>query len=542
MASISSRPRSGRKKQDSAKNWWLYHGGIFFLFVACGVGILVTSLRQPPRKVIRKFVGPKVEEKVDLREPPKPQTTAGLAASFLHRSRVAIHGHDRWTSEKYVVDFIAAEIIETMKKQPLLVVWLYDTTASASPMRAAVVEHVAEMCQTFDKLREAGQTPFTKANSEAFVNVVGSYDKSVKFLTDAPTADLAALRTANAGISGSGEAEEMTFSAISQAIEKFGAAATKERRRVIVVVVSDEIGDDAGQVDRTVELVQRNAVEVHVIGTPSPFGREGILLGNVITEGGRPVRSGPESLLVELPVLDALESPGVGSTVLESGFGPFALSRLCQESGGTYFPIRPEQPGIDLKLMSRYAPEYISRAAYDKLNAGNKARMALVQAAQLPPIDGSGSLTLSFFKEDEAALKRSLDAAQRLAARLEPKLKSLHQALALGESDRPKLEQRRWQASYDLSMGRVLAARARLEGYNSYLAQLKQGKKFDKPEHTIWVLTPSKTFKNESGLQKLADQAEMYLERVSQEHPGTPWAQLAWRDLSSPIGWEWKSE
>jgi hypothetical protein len=31
----------------------------------------------------------------------------------------------------------------------------------------------------------------------------------------------------------------------------------------------------------------------------------------------------------------------------------------------------------------------------------------------------------------------------------------------------------------------------------------------------------------------------MYLNRVIKEHPGTPWAYLAHRELTTPLGWKW---
>ena len=32
----------------------------------------------------------------------------------------------------------------------------------------------------------------------------------------------------------------------------------------------------------------------------------------------------------------------------------------------------------------------------------------------------------------------------------------------------------------------------------------------------------------------------MYLSRVIKEHPETPWALLAQRELGQPLGWQWK--
>ena len=110
----------------------------------------------------------------------------------------------------------------------------------------------------------------------------------------------------------------------------------------------------------------------------------------------------------------------------------------------------------------------------------------------------------------------------------------------LGESDREKEASLRWQAGFDLAMGRVLAVKARTEGYNQMLAAAKRGLKFSEEKNNTWVLSPSDDFGNvDSKLEKMAERARMYLNRVVKEHPGTPWAMLAERELNDKIGWKW---
>jgi hypothetical protein len=45
-----------------------------------------------------------------------------------------------------------------------------------------------------------------------------------------------------------------------------------------------------------------------------------------------------------------------------------------------------------------------------------------------------------------------------------------------------------------------------------------------------------------SQLEKMAARAKMYLDRVVTDHPGTPWAMLAQRELKDKLGWKWKEE
>jgi hypothetical protein len=71
------------------------------------------------------------------------------------------------------------------------------------------------------------------------------------------------------------------------------------------------------------------------------------------------------------------------------------------------------------------------------------------------------------------------------------------------------------------------------------LAQAKQSMKFKDPKSDTWVLQASQEISAGSQLKKQADSARMYLNRVIQEHPGTPWELLARRELREPMGWKW---
>jgi len=132
-----------------------------------------------------------------------------------------------------------------------------------------------------------------------------------------------------------------------------------------------------------------------------------------------------------------------------------------------------------------------------------------------------------------------MSVAQRAAAIRQPRINQICQTLLVGEDDRQKLQSRRWQASYDLALGRALAAKVRTDGYNTVLAKTKQGMKFRGEQNNTWILVADAEYANTS-IEQLAGKAELYLERVRQEHPDTPWALLASRELAEPLGWRWK--
>ncbi len=134
-------------------------------------------------------------------------------------------------------------------------------------------------------------------------------------------------------------------------------------------------------------------------------------------------------------------------------------------------------------------PDYVSEQEYQQILASNKACQALHDAAKLPFADVLMNANTTFPKRDEAPFKRSLDAAQRDAGQVRAAAdRAARDAAEGGIRTGPKLTRPRWQAGYDLAMGRALAARVKTEGYNSMLAKIKAGGNFTKPGADTWVL------------------------------------------------------
>jgi hypothetical protein len=83
--------------------------------------------------------------------------------------------------------------------------------------------------------------------------------------------------------------------------------------------------------------------------------------------------------------------------------------------------------------------------------------------------------------------------------------------------------------------------RVRADGYNLMLAEMKSSPRpFTQKESNEWKIVPSKTINSGAAIKKEEKRASMYLKRVMDEHPGTPWAHIAELELSTPMGWEWQ--
>ena len=195
---------------------------------------------------------------------------------------------------------------------------------------------------------------------------------------------------------------------------------------------------------------------------------------------------------------------------------------------------------FDADVMKRYQPDYVSIRGYKDRIRNSQSRSALIKAASLPATEQFVTRNFEFPKYDEAEFVRRVNRAQQTAAILQPRLDRLYSILKEGEIDREKEASLRWQAGFDLAIGRVIAARLRAKSYNELLALSKTKLQFSKPKNNTWVLKRSDQL-SQTGSQneKLAEKARSFLKRVVEDHPQTPWALLAKRELATPFGWKW---
>ncbi len=496
-------------------------------------------------------------------------------ARGLQFDNLAVKGHvgEGTTGALGAVDRITHEILMSMEERKTLVVWLFDQSGSLTRQRKEILKRFDRVYQELGVIEAAGSTAFAKYEDKPLLTSVAAFGDKVNRMTKKPTDNLAEIKKAVAAIQLDKSGNEMVFTAVSQAAEEFkkmryvNKRTGEPDRNVMIVVFSDEVGDDqeAG-LDATVKTCRRYEVPVYVVGVPAPFGRGETLVKWVdpdpsfdqTPQWGR-VNQGPESFYPERIKLNFAGFNPQSEEKLDSGFGPYSLTRLCYETGGIYFAVHPNRAtdrGVrrretaafsahitrffDPDVMRKYRPDYVSRDEYLKRVSRNNARGSLVKAAQLTwlsPLEGPET---RFERQDEAAFNNALTDAQKAAASLEPKVNQLFEILKLGEAERELEATPRWQAGYDLAMGRVMAAKIRTESYNAMLAMAKRGLKPKNPKTNLWNLESSDEIGTGSGMVKVANKAKNYLERVVADHPGTPWALLAERELKNPMGWKWQ--
>jgi hypothetical protein len=76
--------------------------------------------------------------------------------------------------------------------------------------------------------------------------------------------------------------------------------------------------------------------------------------------------------------------------------------------------------------------------------------------------------------------------------------------------------------------------------YNWACARMKKDpQKFSSSKFNAWRLVPDQEIKYSKNAVVAARDAQSLLRRVVEDHPATPWALLAQRELENPFGFKW---
>jgi len=483
---------------------------------------------------------------------PKPSKEAQARNTMIRTTSLRGGGASRFGNGKTVganasveenVERLRSEIASSIDFAPTMIVWIVDSTQSASELRTSWANAAKKLYTDF----QTSGLPGGKS-AEALSTAIVSFGEKTNFVLEQPTTDFSEVIGKLGSIETDSSGKETTFATIGQVFDKYGPIKQQQARELMVVVVTDEAGDDWQMVDSVVEKANTTGVRVYAIGVPAPMGRKTAEVApqESRSDGMPAMLQGPETRYSQRVDMK-FNSGGFGGDDVDSGYGPFGLNFLAYQTRGSFLVSRLRSapwPGsamrFDDEVMRKYPPQYLTDAQYQAKLSENKALAALHQAARQGEVEAMTYPASQFVVEDEARLKNALDGAQRIAARLEPLINAIYEPLAEGEEDRDKITDKRWQASYDLALGRAAANKARVDGYNQMLAILKGGRKFEDPSHNTWNLEPADSLEEAgSRLEKTRLQAKEYLERVIQEHPDTPWAYFAEKELETPIGWKW---
>lgn len=438
------------------------------------------------------------------------------------------------------IDRLTFEIMASLKERKTLVVWLMDESLSMTKRRNAIAERFENIYKQLGLLD-------VETKNGVLKSAIVSFGKDLHFISKDATDDVEELtRLVQEKIPVDESGKENIFTAVEATVKKYRDYRSREHRNCLLVITTDERGDDFDKLDQCIQTSSSAGFKVFVVGNAAPFGQEKGFVSWTYEDGGTeelPVDQGPETIAPEHVNLPFWGVSGGDLVRMTAGLGPYALTRLCAETQGVYLIAEDTGRGVrfDPAVMRNYLPDYRPIKFYTKDLQANRAKTVLVDAARKTLGERTPTPEVIFRADTDAALRTELSEAQKPLAVLDYKLNEIVTLLEQGEKDRVKIKEPRWQAAYDTAYGRALAMRVRSFGYNMMLAQMKANPKtFDNKSDNTWELVASDEISTGVQVKKMAAKAQEHLERVVNQHHGTPWAKLAERELSKPMGWSWK--
>jgi hypothetical protein len=440
------------------------------------------------------------------------------------------------------VDRIAVEILRQMERGRTLVIWAFDASGSLVAERQRLAKYIDGV---YGHIAEFDQEKLTE--NEALLNLVVSFGHDRKLMTPTPTSDRHEIISAINAVPLDETGVESTFTTVAEIARKWGRFTKNgDHYRAMIIVVTDEVGDDEDRLEDAIASCQALKTPVYVLGSAALFGRAEGFMDYVDPKTKQvfrnlPVRQGPESVLPE-GVRMPFWYDGPQYEFLDAGFGPWALSRLAAASGGIYFVTRMggHRVMFEPSGMKEYRPDWVSKEQYLKAVNQHAVRFAVMTAAQIAQQNLPQQPPLTFPPVDGPEFKEAMTRNQTVVARIAYTVDAALDPIARASKKRDHETSRRWQAHYDLIRGRLMAMKIRCYEYNWACAKMKKDMpKFTKPSSNAWRLVPDQEVHYSDKAAAAGEEARALLKKVVSDHPGTPWAVLAQRELKDPLGLRW---
>jgi hypothetical protein len=197
--------------------------------------------------------------------------------------------------------------------------------------------------------------------------------------------------------------------------------------------------------------------------------------------------------------------------------------------------------GFDPARMREYKPDWVRRDEYANEVNRSALRQAILAAAQITQQKLPGMPSLNFPAADGPEFKDSMSNNQAIAERTAYTVDEALGPINAVAKLRDREKSRRWQAHFDLIRGRLLATKVRCYEYNWACARMKKNTpKFSNAKSNSWRLVPDQGIQYSEKAAAAGREAQSLLRRVVEDHPATPWALLAQRELENPLGFKWR--
>jgi hypothetical protein len=457
-----------------------------------------------------------------------------------------------------------------LESGPAFVIWLLDASISLEQDRHALATALEPFYADF---RAQG-----KERSQLLSAVV-AYGQGVKQIRDTSAfhpVTLNAIRTLPFDDSG----VENVMSAVAYAVKRY---APRAKGRLRIIIWTDESGDDTYLLEDVITSCHKLNTVVHVVGPSSVLGTDRGLQPYTDRATGYsfllPVARGPDTCFQERLLLpywfDSSANAGIFNGVmvadglpwyggalrerLMSGIGPYALTRLALETGGTFTILdRPgEQSQFELAAMQGYFPDYRNAREIMADVQASRFRLAVMRAVATtykpinlaPPRMRFPTIRLDMYPFTEFQPYMPPEAFRRLftadigdqAARIRASANLIEESLRnFGEEDwesaysaEPSL---RWRAWYDVTHGRLLAMSVRHQEYLAACKRLMTPGSLLAETNAVDFCPGPESLLGDPEVSKRREKAMRLLNRCVESNPETPWEKLAYWELEHPMG------
>lgn len=463
---------------------------------------------------------------------PQPSTALEQPATTAQPQKDTTDGFD------YSFDRLSFEVTKSLGDRPAFVIWLLDESGSVHERRTRVLERL-------DQIYGSNQRP------HSLYSAIAGFGDKTHFLTPDPVSELASLKAAADQLKQDDSGVERVFTAVVDCVERWKDFIKEHKELdVSIVLATDEIGDDPEQLEDAVKECRNHGIRIFCLGNAAPFGQSKGYVRYVYEDGFRseiPVDQGPETAIADvlnLPIWPP-HSPEQFRQI-SSGFGPWALSRLCNATDGTFFIVEDTgKPTFPRATLADYTPDYAPLAEQQKAVSDSPLRKALASVAKEinTPTDNRGLSPPAFrFRADSpSSLRSELAVCQKSVAIHFFRVENAQRALEPSIKEHTALTEKRWQAAFDLAYGRLLFQKARLTELVYVLARMKmEPADFSMDRSNTWLLLADDSAKPSLQTKNLVAEGTAYLRRVIAQHPNTPFAYVAEAELKRGVGWKWE--
>jgi len=498
------------------------------------------------------------DTKLGLPKPSGDGLANDLAAMTTNRGTEpeATLGEARVVVDDYqqVMDRITSEILKMLEESKVLVVWCFDESISMKDDQQEISQRIERV------YAELGLSE--KAGGDMLTTGVASFGQGFHLHTKRPTNDVELVRRAINAVPVDNSGLEMTMQAVSMSLAAHAKYAKGSKRKVALILVTDESGEMEPNIkflESTVAEAKSVNCKVFVLGREAVFGYPYAHMRWKHPHTGHTrwllVNRGPETSFVESLQTSCFRARHDSHP---SGYGPYELSRLAEQTGGIFFmlptietdlvQVQKEKRRYRLDAMENYGPDLRSREEIFAERDESLLRAAIWGIINdLNPYDPETAKIINLKMHFQLRPDQFLEEARQEQAKAKVYITYIDRALktlAEIEKHRDAEYQMRWRANYDLLYAQLLAYQARVYEYGAaldhFIANPKTAPMYKGQNARLvnWAVRLCKETKADDVTAETIAKANERFAKVINDHPDTPWATRAEWEVKRGYGIE----